>query len=223
MLDPSQTVAQIVLDHSSCAPVFQRHRIDYCCKGKQSLADACSERGLEVPTVLGELEQAIASRAGSGGFDPRTASTTALIGHIVATHHEYLRSAIPFLRPLANKVARVHGDSEPRLRELRDTVTELFDALEPHLELEEQQVFPAMMAKADPAAIAAGVVTLDTEHLEVGAMLHKMRDLTDDFTPPEWACNSYRTLFSELHQLEGDTLRHVHLETHVLKPRFVAS
>jgi regulator of cell morphogenesis and NO signaling len=40
--------------------------------------------------------------------------------------------------------------------------------------------------------------------------------------PPEWACTSYRTLLSELAALEGDVLRHVHLENHVLMPRFAA-
>ncbi len=38
--------------------------------------------------------------------------------------------------------------------------------------------------------------------------------------PPEWACNSYRALFSELQALETDVLQHVHLENHALRPRF---
>ena len=45
---------------------------------------------------------------------------------------------------------------------------------------------------------------------------------SDDFTLPEWACNSYRTLFAELKQVESDVFTHVHIENHVLRPRFVA-
>jgi regulator of cell morphogenesis and NO signaling len=41
MIDPQRTVASVVLDHSECAAVFQRHRIDYCCRGNLSVAAAC--------------------------------------------------------------------------------------------------------------------------------------------------------------------------------------
>lgn len=43
MLDTRSPVATIVLEHSECAPVLARHRIDYCCKGKKPLADACRD------------------------------------------------------------------------------------------------------------------------------------------------------------------------------------
>jgi regulator of cell morphogenesis and NO signaling len=51
-------------------------------------------------------------------------------------------------------------------------------------------------------------------------MLARMRELADGFRTPEWGCNSYRVLMAELEALEGDILRHVHLENHVLMPRF---
>jgi regulator of cell morphogenesis and NO signaling len=54
----------------------------------------------------------------------------------------------------------------------------------------------------------------------VAALLERVRSASDDFALPSWACNSYRTLFSELEQLERDLHTHVHLENHVLKPRF---
>ena len=52
--------------------------------------------------------------------------------------------------------------------------------------------------------------------------LSVMRSIADDYVAPEWACNSYRTLMTELAHLEADTLRHVHVENHVLLPRFSA-
>ncbi|HEY0838811.1 MAG TPA: DUF542 domain-containing protein, partial [Vulgatibacter sp.] len=104
MLDPTRTVAQIVLDHSASAPVFQRHRIDFCCKGDMTLRDACAQRGLEEAVVLADLEHAIRSRSGEITRDPRSLSTPGLVAHIVATHHEYLRRALPFARTLAAKV-----------------------------------------------------------------------------------------------------------------------
>ena len=58
------------------------------------------------------------------------------------------------------------------------------------------------------------------DHLTVAKILQSIRTASDDFTLPEWACNSYRALFSELKQMESDVFTHVHLENHILLPRF---
>lgn len=54
----------------------------------------------------------------------------------------------------------------------------------------------------------------------VGELLDKLRDLSDDFAPPDWACGSYRTLFAELKELQRDIHVHVHIENNGLAPRF---
>ena len=56
------------------------------------------------------------------------------------------------------------------------------------------------------------------EHDEAGAALAKIRSLTNDFTPPAEACNTYRALFAGLAELEEDLHRHIHLENSVLFP-----
>ncbi len=61
---------------------------------------------------------------------------------------------------------------------------------------------------------------MQVDHLAVGDLLARMRTLTGGFTTPEWGCNTYRVLMTELDALEADILRHVHLENHVLAPRF---
>lgn len=224
MLDRLESVARIVLDHSECAAVFQKHRIDFCCKGERSLEQACAERGIDPALMLAELESVIAARHGHAEGDPRDLSTPGLVGHIVSRHHEYLRRVLPFIKPLAQKVSRVHGDHNPKLREVESTVLELVEALLPHLDQEEQVLFPAVMARnSDRSVITAELASMHAEHLEVGEMLQRLRTSAEEFRTPDWACNSYRTLFAELEALEGDILRHVHLENHVLMPRFAAS
>ena len=51
-------------------------------------------------------------------------------------------------------------------------------------------------------------------------ILTRICEAAEDFTVPDWACTSYRTLFRELSALEKDVFTHVHLENHVLMPRF---
>ncbi|MBI5494504.1 MAG: iron-sulfur cluster repair di-iron protein [Deltaproteobacteria bacterium] len=221
MLNPNQSVASIVLEHSQTAPILQRLRIDFCCRGSMSLAAACEAAGISTEVVVSELTRAIETVPGVDGVDPRTESTPALIARIIATHHAYLRGALPFLRPLAAKVARTHGEHNPRLEEVSALVAQLTQELVPHLDFEEESLFPLLMARsADAPRVARELASMTQEHHAVGDLLQRMRAATEDFRVPEWACTSYRTLFTELERLEGDILRHVHLENHVLAPRF---
>jgi regulator of cell morphogenesis and NO signaling len=213
-------VAQLVLDHSECAKVLQRHRIDYCCKGHLPLEQACRERGADLVVVARELQEAIARREG-GAEDVRGLSNQALVARIVDVHHRYLREVLPFLQPLSSKVARVHGHRHPSLLRLRDAVHALAEALEPHLEREEQILFAQLLSGApDEAVIAAEAQAATADHQNLGALLEQVRSHAGDFRLPEGACASYTTLFRELEALEADVVQHLHLEAHVLLPRF---
>ncbi|MBL9014553.1 MAG: DUF542 domain-containing protein [Myxococcales bacterium] len=218
----SQTVANIVTDHSETAHVFQRHRIDFCCRGHLSVEQAAKERGVDLDALMKQLGAVIAERRSAVPSSTMRDWTTAeLIAHIVDHHHAYLRKTLPYLRPLATKVARVHGDHDPKLHELEATVDELTEVLLPHLDEEEARLFPALLASAPEAAPL--LATMIDDHLEVAALLERVRDSTDNFTLQDWACGSVRTLFRELEALERDTLAHVHLENHVLGPRFAST
>jgi regulator of cell morphogenesis and NO signaling len=186
-----------------------------------SVREACAAHGLDPRALLSELDSAIQSRQGvETRPDPRQSSTASLIAVLIDRHHRYLREALPFVKPLAAKVARVHGDHNPALRDVDRLVGELAEALLPHLDDEESRLFPAMMA-GHHVELGPQLASMHAEHLEVGELLAQMRRATNDYGVPEWACNSYRTLFAELATLETDTLHHVHLENHVLAPRFV--
>jgi len=224
MIDPQRTVASVVLDHSECAAVFQRHRIDYCCRGNLSVAAACEKHGIPTDALLAELAGAIAERDPRADVDVRTLSTAELVERIVERHHTYLRKTLPFVGALAEKVARVHGEREPRLREVASIVRELSDVLLPHLDDEERHLFPHLLAEPlDAELVRKELVSMRDEHMIVGGLLGRLHGIADGYGPPEWACNSYRTLMQELAGLESDVLVHVHLENHELLPRFIAA
>lgn len=221
MVNEQTSVAQIVLDHSETAAVFQRRGIDYCCRGELALSDACQARGVDLASMLNELKVAIASRQGSASDDPRLFSTALLIDRIVRRHHRFLRDALPFLVPLAKKVARVHSAHNANLLDLRDAVEELNEVLIPHLDQEEEDLFPRLTSSSAQAEIVAAELTfMRADHLEVSALLTRMRNAAHDYVAPDWACTSYTTLLHELQAVEADLFEHVHLENHVLLPRF---
>lgn len=224
VLEPSATVAQIVLDHPECARIFREHRIDFCCRGQMTVAEACAGSGQDAAALIGELERAIGARSRTD-VDPRGLATPELVRLIVDRHHEYLRKALPFVEQLARKVARVHGRHDARLAPLADVVTELGETLLEHIDDEEASLFPALIAGApDRARIEGELRAMNDEHLRVGDLLSRIRTLAGDFAlAPEWACASYRTLMRELEEIEGDTFTHVHHEAHVLVPRFAST
>jgi regulator of cell morphogenesis and NO signaling len=220
MLDTTQPLAQIVLDYPETAAVFQRLTLDFCCHVHQRLGEACANAGFNEIAILRELEAAIDARA-KAAADPRSLATPQLIRLVITEHHGYLRAALPKVRSLAVKVAAVHGLRDARLYEISTAVRELSEALLPHLDEEETLLFPAMQAAPpDRAAMTGMLASMKTEHETVGALLAEVRRAASDYLEPEWACRTYRALFAELVRLEADTLRHVHLENHVLAPRF---
>lgn len=220
MIDKNQPVAELVLDHPASARVLSAHRIDFCCGGRQSLADAAATRGLELDALIADLERAV-TESTEAAPDFRKLTTEQLVTHIVGKHHAYLRDALPFLEGLAAKVQRVHGATSPKLRTLERCVVELSSTLSRHLEDEERELFPTLLEDEPARDIEALLCEMTYEHSQVAHLLARVREASDEFSPPSHACMSYRTLFAELERLEADTLRHVHLENHVLKARFV--
>lgn len=223
-IDCSHTIARIVLDHPATARVFQAQGIDFCCRGDVTVDVACAERNLDPVAVCEALRAAVAEGEARAADDVRALSTAALTARIVDRHHGYLRRVLPWLVQLSNKVARVHGAGDERLLEVRDLVAALEELLIPHLDQEEEVLFPALVARApDRALVERELLAMRAEHEEVGARLARLRRLTDDYAAPTWACTSYRTLLADLLDLETDLLRHVHLENHALLPRFLGS
>jgi regulator of cell morphogenesis and NO signaling len=219
-IQPTENVAKIVLEHPGAARVMQRFGIDFCCRGETPLETVCKDQSLNQAEVVAALEAVIADRSGGTDIDPRTLSTLALIGRIVDRHHSYLRTALPFVVGLAQKVHRVHASHTPWLKELEEIVIDLKADLDPHLDFEEQELFPSLLSPSAKDKAAPDFSNIQEEHLAVGELLRRMRVLTDGFVAPSQACGSWRTLYAELEALEGDILVHVHMENHVLMPRF---
>jgi regulator of cell morphogenesis and NO signaling len=217
------TVGEIVRAFPARSRVFENLGIDYCCGGKKPLREVCQRRGLDPATVVAMLS-ALDSVPETSLADPDTITLSELCDHIERVHHAYLREELPRLDFMTHKVAAVHGDSEPRLVEVR-RVFENFNAkVTSHTRDEDENVFPAIRAleaakgeKNDSVSNFAGEFEkLEAEHEKTGAALAQFKDLTDGYTPPEWACNTMRALYDGLARLEKDMHQHVHEENNVL-------
>jgi regulator of cell morphogenesis and NO signaling len=222
------TVGQLVTARPGRARIFESFGIDYCCGGKKPLAQAIREKGLDAKTVLGILdvfdEQGPASER-----DWSTSTLKDLADHIEQTHHAYLKNELPRLEYLVHKVASRHGSHTPALLELASIFDAFKAELESHMLKEESVLFPLCrkldLESSPPppyrVSIENPIAVMIREHDDAGAALARMRELTDDYTPPPDACNTYRALFDSLRQMEMDMHRHVHKENSILFPKAI--
>ena len=218
-------VGDVVAEDYRRAAVFQRYGIDFCCGGNRSVRSACETADVAYETVAESLEAADRIGERDDAERPAEWSLERLIDHIVAEHHGYVRATLPVLRQFTGKVAKVHGGRRGELVEIRELFEELAREMESHLAEEEDVVFPkiAALSSVDGADqvgnVADAVVPLEDDHDRAGALMARIRELSDGFTPPEDACNTYRATYAKLAEFEADLHRHVHLENNILFPR----
>jgi regulator of cell morphogenesis and NO signaling len=226
-VDPSSTLAALVTANPRLAAPLERLGLDYCCGGQQLLGDAADELGLDVDAVVAELEAVEAPAAPEPWASMGPAE---LVDHLEATHHAYLREALPRLEALAVKVETVHGERHAELHEVRRLTMALRADLEPHLLKEERILFPMIRELAASSAsptfhcgtLANPIRVLLLEHDQVGVLLAETRATTGGFEVPADGCASYQALYDGLAELEQDTHLHVHKENNVLFPAVLA-
>lgn len=214
-------VGQLAAQHPLATRVFARHGIDFCCGGGEPLGAVCTSKGLETAVILAEIakELEVADRSVER-WD--MAPLDALIEHIMVTYHQPLYEELPRLEAMARKVLDVHRDKDPqRLSELFSIYLEIEAELKQHMMKEEQILFP-MIRQGQGARTGGPVAVMEREHEAVGAALRRIRELTDGYTVPAEACNTWRALWRGLEALEKDLHQHIHLENNILFPRALA-
>lgn len=224
-----RTVGAVVTENYLASAVFERFGIDFCCGGNRSIRSACAEAGVELAEVLRSLDALNSAPAEDPSARAATWELDALAQHIVEVHHGYVRDSLPGLREISSKLARVHGRRHAELIEIRDLVVALSTEMERHMKEEEDVLFPriaelkAGRGSADPLKpVREATLPLEDDHTRAGSLMRRIRDLSNDFSPPPDACATYRATYARLEAFEEDLHRHIHLENNILFPRAVA-
>jgi regulator of cell morphogenesis and NO signaling len=216
------SIGEIAAVLPSSVRVFQRHDIDFCCGGKRTLRAACDERHLSFEALVEAIESSAVDLAETR--DWTIAPLDELIDHIVAAYHTPLKEELPRLQAMAAKVARVHGAKAEYLRRIHEIVDLIATDLLEHMRKEELALFPAMRTLTsneitNSGWLSAPISVMEHEHDHAGGLLAELRQLTEAYAPPQWACATFRALYHGLAELEASMHLHVHLENNVLFPR----
>ncbi len=218
------TIGEIVVQDFRTASIFKQHGIDFCCGGKKSISETCTETGSNKTELLNDLS-ALLSEPGSAPMDFKSWNPDFLCDYIVNTHHKFVIKTLPELVVYTDKIARVHGANHPELLQVAQLFAEINRELLQHLKNEEEVLFPAIKeALTSPSAsvratIKSEITRMDAEHEFAGGSMDTINKITNHYTLPADACNTYSVAFKLLEQFEDDLHTHVHLENNILYPK----
>jgi len=202
---------------------FMDLEIDFCCGGNRPIGEALEVENYNVQEILGNIQSQYQKDVEQGHEmkDFNQLSKSALIDHIIETHHEYLRQNLPRIESLTETIFRVHGENH---YEMLYFVNESFKALkkelEAHLEKEETILFPKVKeyekGQLNRVALESTIEELENEHDAAGDILKELRRKTNGFSVPPGGCNTFVFAFEKLEELEKDLFQHIHLENNIL-------
>jgi regulator of cell morphogenesis and NO signaling len=207
------TLGSIARHIPGATAVLRRHRLDFCCRGDATLADAARVQGVDATKIAGEL-RALAPVPAEVSDEPLP-----LIDHILERYHETHRRELTELIVMARRVEAVHAGHPELPRGLARMLEHAAEALEEHMQKEERILFP--MIRAGLGSVAVGPITvMRHEHVEHGERLRQLELLTHGHVPPADACTTWQALYAGTSKLVDDVMQHIHLENNVLFPQF---
>ncbi|WP_438334085.1 iron-sulfur cluster repair protein YtfE [Edwardsiella tarda] len=199
--------------------LFRQYQLDFCCGGKQTLQRAAARHALDLDTLerqLAELEHHPSTQR-----DWQQAPLAELTAFIVSRYHQRHREQLPELALMAQKVEQVHADKVGCPRGLAKQLDSLRQELDSHMMKEERILFP-LIEQGEGARCQGPISVMEHEHRDAGELLDVIRFLTDNMTPPQGACTTWRALYAGINELVDDLMAHISLENNLLFPRALA-
>jgi len=229
LVQKENTIAEVVAMNFHTAKVFEDFGLDFCCGGKKTIQDACREKGINPDIILSSLANIETTNGSAAHFDKWELDF--LIDYIVTNHHSYVLREITTIEHHLQKVASKHGENHPEIYKVETLFNSLREELMVHMQKEEKMLFPyikklviaqknSLEFPQPPFGSAAGpVAVMENEHDNAGRVMHEINRITNSFNPPEDACTTFRTLYSEMAEFEKDLHVHIHLENNILFPK----
>ncbi|UQD54952.1 iron-sulfur cluster repair di-iron protein [Flavobacterium sp. K5-23] len=229
----TKTIGEYVAQDFRTAALFSKYGIDFCCKGNRSIEEVCEKKDVSPEDLFNQITEILATK-NENNIDFKSWPLDLLADYIEKTHHRYVEEKIPVLLQFLNKLCKVHGATHPELFEINELFIGCAGELTQHMKKEELILFPFIkkMVKANlshETIQAPGFGTVNNpiammmeEHEAEGDRFVKIADLTNNYTPPADACNTYKVTFSMLNEFEQDLHKHIHLENNILFTKAVA-
>ncbi len=228
----NQNIGELVVQDYRSASVFKKYGIDFCCQGNRTISDACTAKEINEEAVVNDLN-AIGNANNSAGIDFKSWPLDLLADYIEKTHHRYVEDKSPELIAYLEKTCDVHGDNHTELYEIKELVQQTVGNLTQHMKKEELILFPfirkmenakrkgEVLQKPNFGSIKNPINEMESEHSAEGDRFRDIERLSNNYTPPEDACNTYIVTFAMLKEFQDDLHLHIHLENNILFPKSI--
>ena len=227
----NNTVAEVVTYNIKTADVFKKHGIDFCCGGGISIKKACEKKNISYEIL--EKELSLINNPSSNAYNYDSWKLDFLVDHIENVHHTYVEENTSLVLQYAAKVAKVHGHHYSEVVKVYELFSEVAQELASHMKKEELILFPFVkqLVKAEKEGVKLSqphfgtvnnpIAMMENEHENAGDIFKEINRLTNNYTPPEGACNTFRALYAKLDEFEQDLHQHIHLENNILFPKAI--
>lgn len=222
-----KTIGDYVAEDFRTAAVFQKHKIDFCCRGGRTIDEVCEKKQISKDQLVTDLQNALSAQGGES-IDYKSWPLDLLVDYIEKKHHRYVEATIPTLLEFLNKLCKVHGERHPELFEITEEFTASASELAAHMKKEELILFPYVrkmvtaklsgqdVSEAHFGTVENPITMMMSEHDNEGVRYRKIAELTNNYTPPADGCTTYRVAFSLLQEFEADLHKHIHLENNIV-------
>lgn len=224
------TIGEFVAQDFRTAAIFSKYGIDFCCKGQRPIEEVCQSKNLNIADLIEELNTVIDTKNNSG-IDFNSWPLDLLVVYIEKTHHRYVEQKTPVLLQYLNKLCSEHGNNHPELHQIYKLFAECAGELAQHMKKEELILFPFIteMMNATKShdsveqpyfgTVNNPIAMMMEEHDTEGERFRTIAALTNNYTPPTDACNTYKVTYAMLEEFEQDLHKHIHLESNILFPK----
>lgn len=232
-IDKTNNIGALVAEDYRTAQVFKKHGIDFCCQGNRTIQEACEANQIDVGQVVTDLNK-LGQTKSESAMDFQAWPVDLMADYIEKKHHRYVEEKTQEIKPFLEKICRVHGEKHPELFEINQLFLESAGELAAHMKKEELILFPFVrnmikVKKENSPFVTPHFGTVENpiqmmmhEHSNEGERFRKIEHLSNQYTPPADACNTYRVTFAMLQEFEADLHLHIHLENNILFPKAIA-
>ena len=231
-IQENQIIGELVAKDYRTASVFKKYGIDFCCQGNRTINEACEKKNIDTKSVVIDLDAIIQSQEDKN-TDYKSWPLDLLAEYIEKKHHRYVVEKTAEILPYLDKICRVHGDRHPELLEINAHFNTTAGELAMHMKKEELILFPFVknlaQAKHDGVKVISApfgtiqnpIEAMMQEHTNEGDRFRLIEELSNNYTAPQDACNTYAVTFGLLKEFEQDLHLHIHLENNILFPKAI--
>lgn len=221
-------IGEIARYNTNTISVFRKYGIDFYCKGKQLLGEACAAGGCSESDVLSDLENISSNLDPNQNFNDW--SIDALIEYIIANHHQYVNKTVPEIVVLFKAVLADSSIKSADLIRVSEIFRLLGNDMKQHMQKEELALFPAMKKLEsinlnEPTVRSVSIQTLipvvEMEHDTSGIMLKQISGLFERIINADCISNDLTLLAAKMKEFESDLIMHIHVENNVLHKKAI--